>query len=109
MLDQTALSAYFGHDVSMLRRFIVLFVQEAPALVNQMDEAALAGDWDGLAIAAHTLKSQLRYFGFPEQVEQLEILEKMAEHRQDLNLLPQVWQRFNADFGKAYEVVSALQ
>lgn len=108
MLDQTALSAYFGNDATMLRRFIGLFVREAPSLVNQVDEAIHSGDWPSVAVGAHTLKSQLKYFGFPEEVAQLQQIENLAEGREGLNRLPLLWAEFSGRLGQVYEHISKL-
>ncbi len=109
MLDQTSLAAYFGNDSAMLRKFIGLFVAEAPVLVNQIDEAILESDWPAVEQHAHTLKSQLRYFGFSEQVSKLQEIENVAERRTDLEKLPKIWAELNPELGWAYKIIADLK
>ncbi len=105
MLDQKSIATYFGNDQSMLRRFTTVFVAEAPGLVNNMDESLHTGDLASFAIQAHTLKSQLNYFGFPELVSRLREMEKQAENGEATDSLPQVFLRFSRDFREAYAAI----
>ena len=52
-----------GGDPDDLAELMVDYIEDAPELVRQMEEAAGAGDRDAMRIAAHTLKSNARDFG----------------------------------------------
>jgi PAS domain S-box-containing protein len=61
-VDAVALLAGFGGNSRLLGEVIDVFVQDAPRLVAQMKEAAVRGDRDDLAGAAHALKGSLGLF-----------------------------------------------
>ena len=107
MIDQNSIAAYFGNDQSMLRRFATVFVEEAPNLVNRMDESLFAGDWAAFAIYAHTLRGQLGYFGFPELSNHLYNIEHCAE-KGDISTLPQHFASFTVSFQAAYFAIADL-
>jgi HPt (histidine-containing phosphotransfer) domain-containing protein len=108
MIDQKTISTYFGDDDSLLRKFVAVFVRESPLLINLMDEALASGDRNALALHAHTLKSQIKYFGYPELVQQLQEIEHMAEQPAPTPLLPGLLSEFNRDFRGAYEALAAI-
>lgn len=108
MIDQKSIATYFGDDDSLLRKFVTVFIQESPELVNQMDEALASNDLPGLALHAHTLKSQIKYFGYPELVNRLQELENLAEQQESPRLLGLLFTEFNRAFREAYEALSAL-
>jgi HPt (histidine-containing phosphotransfer) domain-containing protein len=109
MLDQTAIQTYFGGDTSLLRKFAGIFVQEAPNLVNLMDEALASGDLPALAIHAHTLKSQIRYFGYSDLTNRLQDIEQQADAQTSPEVLAPLLRAFNQDFREAYQAVAALR
>lgn len=108
MIDPQALATYFGGDTALLRKFAAMFVQEAPKIVNLMDEALTSGDLPAMAIHAHTLKSQIKYFGFPELVEQAQEMEHLAEAGVASERLSALFAIFNRGFMAAYSAVAAL-
>ena len=108
MLDQNTIATYFGNDTSMLRKFVLVFIQESPALINAMDEALLSSDLSALALHAHTLKSQLKYFGYPALVQQLEEIERLADNQAPPEQLAGLLPRFNQAFQEAYQSLSAI-
>lgn len=108
MIDQNTIATYFGDDTSMLRKFVTVFIRESPGLVNQMDEALCSGDLQALAIHAHTLKSQLKYFGYAELVSSLQTIESQADQQAGPQTLMPLLAAFNRDFREAYEALSAI-
>lgn len=64
-----------GGDPDDLNELFEDYRSEAPQLVAQISEAAIAGDMETLRIAAHTLKSNSRDFGAMELSRLCESLE----------------------------------
>ena len=108
MIDQKTIATYFGNDASMLRKFVTVFIGESPSLVNQMDESLCSGDLNALAIHAHTMKGQLKYFGYPELVAKLEEIEQLADKKAAPALLSNLLSTFNREFEDAYKALSAI-
>ena len=108
MIDQKTIATYFGDDASLLRKFVAVFVRDSPVLVNQMDEALASGDLPALALHVHTLKSQIKYFGYPELVSRLQEIEQLAEQAGGSPLLPGLLSAFNRDFREAYAALAAI-
>ncbi len=108
MIDQKTIATYFGDDKSLLRKFVGVFVRESPVLVNQLDEALASGDYAAVALHAHTLKSQLKYFGYPELVKGLQENETLAEQAEPSPLLPGLVSEFNREFRGAYAALAAI-
>jgi HPt (histidine-containing phosphotransfer) domain-containing protein len=52
-----------GQDPQLLGEIVAAFRAEAPLLLADLRQAAVAGDQESLRRAAHTLKGTLRYFG----------------------------------------------
>lgn len=108
MIDQKTIATYFGNDASMLRKFVTVFIGESPLLVNQMDESLYSGDFTALAIQAHTMKGQLKYFGYPELIAKLEEIELLADKKASPDLLELLLSNFNREFEEAYKTLSAI-
>jgi HPt (histidine-containing phosphotransfer) domain-containing protein len=67
-----------GDDPDDLRELIESFLEEAPALVLDLEAAAASMDKEKLRRAAHTLKASARDFGAPRLAELCEALEHSA-------------------------------
>jgi HPt (histidine-containing phosphotransfer) domain-containing protein len=65
-----------GGDTGSLAELIESFLDESPLLLDQLQQAAGAGDRMGLGRAAHTLKSSARDFGAVQLSSSCEMLEK---------------------------------
>lgn len=99
-MDKSALAIYFGNDEAMLQKFVALFLENAPALVNRLDEALATADWQAAELAAHTLKGQLRYFGAEAAVERLQKLEDAAVVKDPA--AGKIWAAAQADLAEVY-------
>ncbi|MEQ1744640.1 MAG: Hpt domain-containing protein [Saprospiraceae bacterium] len=108
VIDQQAIATYFGGDTSLLRKFASIFVEEAPRLVNAIDEAYSSADMASLEIHAHTLKSQIRYFGYAEVVNCLQEIENLAEAGAPQAHLAPCMEAFNRGFPDVYKALTEL-
>ncbi|MBL7798813.1 MAG: Hpt domain-containing protein [Saprospiraceae bacterium] len=108
VIDPQAIATYFGGDTSLLRKFAAVFIEEAPRLVNDMDEAFASGDLAALELHAHTLKSQIRYFGYADLVNCLQQIESLAEAREPVEALAPCMEKFNLGFPEVYKALADL-
>lgn len=86
MIDLTHLKSLLGND-EMAARFLHIFREQAPIQMAQLSQCAEAGDLEGASIAAHGLKSQLRYLGLETEAEMAYEIEKQAEAGNDITEL----------------------
>ncbi len=78
MIDLTHLKNLLGND-EMAARFLNIFREQAPLQMDQLSQCAEAADWEGASIAAHGLKSQLRYLGLEAAAGMAYEIEKQGE------------------------------
>ena len=81
MIDRERIIELLGGE-AMVDRFIETFERESAQLCDAVKQHAEAGDLDQLAIAAHSLKSHLRYVGADEVADLAAELEAKAEAKQ---------------------------
>ncbi len=67
-------------------KYLKLFLDNAPKLLNQINNAATQNDFESITIAAHSLKSQLNYVGVKEEQSQVYKIEKMAREKKEIDL-----------------------
>lgn len=108
VLDTNTLSQLLGHDTSMIKRFIHLFLAESPKIVNQIDEAMHNEDLEGVLNGVHTLKGQLKYFGLSEQIKRLECIEAAASTCINCAEFAEQWMLFTTEFSEVYQQIKAL-
>jgi HPt (histidine-containing phosphotransfer) domain-containing protein len=92
----TALSESVGDE--FVEELIDTFVDEAPGMFQEMQQALSAGDADKFRRAAHSLKSNAKTFGAVELAEKAQELETMARENDlgvgdKLDVLDSVYQQ----------------
>ncbi|MBL7983081.1 MAG: Hpt domain-containing protein [Flavobacteriales bacterium] len=80
-MDLTYLQRMCKGDSQRMSRYIGLYLQEAPALFDQLEEALRSGNGETLATCAHTLRPQARYMGGTGLFSMLTTLEIRARAR----------------------------
>ena len=108
MIDKQTIAAYLGHDPALVRRFIQLFVQQAPDLMAHIGAQMRAGEWGAAAANLHALKGQLRYFGLQADVECLAAIEAAAEAGGG-EPVAAAWSAFGPRFATIYTAIMALE
>lgn len=81
VLDRTALRTLHetvGGDDAFMAEIIETFLEEAPALVSEMQRAVATGDAPTLRRASHTLKSNCRTFGALQLGDLCQQIEELA-------------------------------
>jgi len=62
-IDLDYLSRFCKEDRSRVERYVSMYVQGSPALFADLTAKLEAGDSEGLAVAAHSLRPQVNYMG----------------------------------------------
>ncbi len=94
IVDLTVLNSLTG-GAEKAKKFINIFLDNAPKLLAQINEGLKNEDYDLIKISAHSLKSQLNYMGVKEEDSHIAALEKLSTNASKRVQLPQAV----ADFG----------
>ena len=78
ILDLQLALARVGGDKELLREIAVLFIEECPRALTEIQEAVAAGDAGKLENTAHALKGSVANFGARDAVEAAFRLEQMG-------------------------------
>ncbi len=76
--DMQFLSGFTGSNNEKMKKYIGMFLENAPRLLSQIDEALSKKDFPTMKIAAHSLKPQLTYMGVKEEVSHIFLIEQTA-------------------------------
>ncbi len=99
--DLGFLNSMTGGNKEKMAKYINMFLQHAPVLVNQLENNVQAQEWAALKTTAHTLKSQFSYMGAAEaQAISLDV-EKNAGEKTNLEEIPKQVEKIRTIFNKA--------
>ncbi|MBL7765175.1 MAG: tetratricopeptide repeat protein [Chitinophagaceae bacterium] len=73
--DLTFLMSFAGHNPEKQKKYVGIFLQNAPKLLAQLNNGLLEGDHEMIKIAAHSLKTQFNYMGVKETISHVQELE----------------------------------
>lgn len=96
------LISFAGNDVLKQKKYISLFLMNAPKLLQQIEESLENQNHPGIKIAAHSLKTQLNYMGVAEDVSQVYALERKADEQAPLEELKQMIARLKQVCAQAF-------
>lgn len=74
------LISFAGNDINKQKKYIQIFLQNSPKLLEQLKSGIENKDFEMIKIAAHSLKTQLNYMGVKEEYSHVFELEQMASH-----------------------------
>jgi signal transduction histidine kinase/CheY-like chemotaxis protein len=80
------LTSFTSGNSEKKKKYISMYLQNTPLIVNQLKKAFKEKDRDSIKINAHTLKSQLGYMGIQEAVSKVLELEKRALEIDEVSL-----------------------
>ena len=100
--DMQFLSQFTGHKEDKMHKYIGMFLENAPRLLQQLDEAYQKKDLTAVKIAAHSLKPQLSYMGVKEEVSHIFLIEQTASEAGHTDRLPPLIKNLNRVCDKAF-------
>jgi signal transduction histidine kinase/DNA-binding response OmpR family regulator len=80
LTDPSFLISFAGDDKEKQKKYISIFLQNAPKLLLQMQNGFENNDLEMVKISAHSLKTQLNYMGVKEEYSHVQEIEQMASH-----------------------------
>jgi HPt (histidine-containing phosphotransfer) domain-containing protein len=82
--------SFAGQDKAKQKKYIQIFLQNAPKLLEQIEQGLVDKNYESIKIAAHSLKTQLNYMGVKEELShifEIEQLSKNAHRHEELTQL----------------------
>jgi len=86
--DRRFLQQFTGGNPEKMLKYINMFLENAPKLMDAIDKAMASGDYPAVKIAAHSLKPQLSYMGVKEEVSSIFMIEQAAGEPAHYDSLP---------------------
>lgn len=89
-IDLTFLNGFTGGNQEKRNKYINMFLQQGPALLNSVSKNLEEKNWQDLKVAAHSLKPQLKFMGVKELEQVVLTIETYAGNESNLEELPQL-------------------
>lgn len=101
--DRQFLTGLTNGNTEKMQKYIAMFLDNAPRLLRNIDEAFETKDLPSVKIAAHSLKPQLSYMGVKEEVSHVFLIEQIAGEQSYVGRLPELIENLNRVCRKAFE------
>ncbi|MCF8448972.1 MAG: tetratricopeptide repeat protein [Taibaiella sp.] len=101
--DMQFLRQLTGGNAEKMQKYIGMFLDNAPKLLDSIDKALAIRDFPTIKIAAHSLKPQLSYMGVKEDVSKIFLIEQSAGAPAHFDTLPSLIINLNHLCNKAFE------
>lgn len=85
--DLKLLDEFSDGDDSFKIEMLQYFVQNSPAVINELKEHFRQNDWEGIRLTAHKYGSELGFIGISSLKELCDRIEKLASERKDKTLM----------------------
>ncbi len=101
--DMQFLRQLTGGNAEKMQKYIGMFLDNAPKLLDSIDKGLAARDFGTVKIAAHSLKPQLSYMGVKEDVSKIFLIEQSAGSSAHYDAIPPLVANLNRLCAKAFE------
>lgn len=88
--DMHFLKQLTSNNPDKQKKYIGMFLENAPKLLENIDKALMIKDYSTIKIAAHSLKPQLSYMGVKEEISKIFLIEQSAGEAAHFDTLPQL-------------------
>lgn len=88
--DMQFLRQLTSNNPDKQKKYIGMFLENAPKLLDSIDKALAIKDYPTIKIAAHSLKPQLSYMGVKEEISKIFLIEQSAGEAAHFDTLPQL-------------------
>lgn len=105
--DRTFLRQFTAGNAEKQQKYIGMFLENAPKLLDNIDKALIIKDYQTIKIAAHSLKPQLSYMGVKEDVSNIFLIEQSAGEKAHYESLPELITNLKRICSKAFEELRA--
>jgi HPt (histidine-containing phosphotransfer) domain-containing protein len=87
IIDLTFLNSFTGGNKEKNSKYINMFLQNAPSLLDAIEENLKKEDWASLKTSAHSLKPQISYMGIKSAEELIKNIERDAADKINLSTI----------------------
>ena len=101
--DMHFLKQFAGGNKDKMQKYVGMFLENAPKLLDSIERALAAKDYPTVKIAAHSLKPQLSYMGVKEDVSKIFMIEQVAGSSAHFDVLPTLFANLKRLCSKAFE------
>lgn len=101
--DMNFLNQFTGGSSEKKHKYIGMFLENGPRLLNTIKEALVNKDYERLKVAAHSMKPQLSYMGVKEEVSNIFLIEQTAGEVAHRDRLPALVAQLELLCTKAFE------
>jgi len=101
--DMQFLRQFTNSNTEKQQKYIGMFLENAPRLLESLDNALAAKDYPTIKIAAHSLKPQLSYMGVKEDVSNIFLIEQSAGESAHYDSLPDLVNNLKRLCTKAFD------
>ncbi|WP_118951419.1 tetratricopeptide repeat protein [Taibaiella helva] len=101
--DMSFLNQFTGGNPEKKKKYIGMFLDNGPKLLEKIRQALQEQDYEGLKVAAHSMKPQLSYMGVKEEVSNIFLIEQSAGQTAHRENLPQLVDHLERLCLKAFE------
>ncbi|XZF16505.1 tetratricopeptide repeat protein [Chitinophagaceae bacterium MMS25-I14] len=106
--DLQFLKQLTGGNSEKMRKYIGMFLDNAPRLLQNVQQALETKDFPALKIAAHSLKPQLSYMGVKEEVSNIFLIEQTASEAVHYEKLPPLVAKLHKVCEQAFRELKAV-
>ena len=82
------LKQFTNNDPTKMKKYIGMFLENAPKLLNRLEQGMAVQDYEEVKIAAHSLKPQMSYMGIDEELSHIFMIEQLAGSQSHTEQLP---------------------
>lgn len=104
--DMSFLNQFTGGKSEKIGKYVGMFLENAPRLLRQLDEALASNNLADAKIAAHSLKPQLGYMGIKEEFSNIFLIEQTAGGAGEVSKLRELIEHLHLVCEKAFSELS---
>lgn len=92
-----------GQDQQALERMLGIFLESTPEILQDLNAAFQASDWEELGKQAHKLKSSIDLLMITELSTDIRLIEKKSKSVEDVESIPPYIDKLNAILKEVFE------
>ncbi len=103
VINLSFLNEFSGGNNDRLKKYVSMFLEHAPQLLQGIKDNHNSKNWDSLRLAAHSLKPQVAYMGMKDIESKLKTIENVAAEQKELDTLPLIIEEVDTNCVIAFE------
>ncbi len=103
--DMLFIKQFTNGNPEKIKKYTTLFLENAPKLLQQIENSLNAKDHAAIKIAAHSFKPQLTYMGVKENISNIAQIEHLADEKASLDKIGPLVKNLHFVCDKAFEEI----